>query len=151
MLTADGPKVLEFNTRFGDPETQAVLPRLETDLLALLWAATTRRLAGFGLQVRPERSLCVVVSAAGYPGQYRTGDFLGLPAEIPAGVTLFHAGTARDSSGHLVSAGGRVLGVTAVSGSLRDAAAKAYAVCDSILWPSKYYRRDIGARQLRRV
>jgi phosphoribosylamine---glycine ligase len=151
MLTSDGPKVLEFNTRFGDPETQAVLPRLSTDPLALLWAASRRALAGFRLEVRPEHAICVVISAAGYPGPYRSGDAIEMPKALPEGVAILHAGTARDSAGRLVTAGGRVLGVTAVAPSLRVAADRAYLACDSIRCSSKYYRRDIGARQLRRV
>jgi phosphoribosylamine--glycine ligase len=151
MLTSDGPKVLEFNTRFGDPETQAVLPRLSTDPLALLWAASRRALAGFRLEVRPEHAICVVISAAGYPGPYRSGDAIEMPKALPEGVAILHAGTARDSAGRLVTAGGRVLGVTAVAPFLRVAADRAYLACDSIRCSSKYYRRDIGARQLRRV
>ncbi len=151
MLTAEGPSVLEFNTRFGDPETQAVLPRLRTDLLALLWAAATRALAGFRLEVRPEHALCVVVSAKGYPGDYPSGDPIEIPAALPPSVQVFHAGTARDASGRLVTSGGRVLGVTATAPTLAEAAARAYAACDSIRCPSKYYRRDIGARQLKRL
>ncbi len=151
MLTADGPKVLEFNTRFGDPETQAVLPRLSTDLLALLWAASKRRLGGFRLEVRPEHAICVVISAAGYPGNYRSGDVIEIPGALPPGVAVLHAGTARDTTGRLVTAGGRVLGVVAAAPSLREAAERAYKACDSVRWASKYYRRDIGARQLRRL
>jgi phosphoribosylamine---glycine ligase len=150
MLTRDGPQVLEFNTRFGDPETQAVLPRLATDLLALLWAAAHGGLRGFKLQVRPEYALCVVVSAAGYPGAYPTGDAITLPAHLPPGVTVYHAGTARDAAGQLVTAGGRVLGVTATGPTLREAAAKAYQACAAVTCATKYYRRDIGARQLTR-
>jgi phosphoribosylamine--glycine ligase len=151
MLTAGGPKVLEFNTRFGDPETQAVLPRLATDPLALLWAAATRTLAGFPLKVLPNHAICVVVSAAGYPGPYGSGDGIEIPGSLPAGVAVLHAGTARDAAGRLVTAGGRVLGVTAVAPTLREAADRAYEACDSIRCASKYYRRDIGARQLRRL
>jgi phosphoribosylamine--glycine ligase len=151
MLTADGPSVLEFNTRFGDPETQAVLPRLKTDLLELLWAAASRRLAGFSLEVRPDPAICVVISARGYPEAYPTGDAIDLPASLAPGVAIFHAGTARDAAGRLVTAGGRVLGVTASAPGLREAAAKAYAACESVRCASKYYRRDIGARQLNRT
>jgi phosphoribosylamine---glycine ligase len=150
MLTAGGPKVLEFNTRFGDPETQAVLPRLSSDLLALLWAASRRALAGFRLEVRPEHAICVVISAAGYPDSYRSGDLIEIPAALPEGVAVLHAGTALDSAGRLVTAGGRVLGVTALAPTLGEAALLAYGACDSIRCASKYYRRDIGARQLRR-
>lgn len=151
MLTADGPKVLEFNTRFGDPETQAVLPRLATDLLGLLWAAATGRLAGQRLEVRPEHAICVVISAKGYPDAYPSGDPIEIPCALPPGVTVLHAGTARAPDGRLVTSGGRVLGVTATGSSLGAAAAAAYAACDSIRCASKYYRRDIGARQLRRL
>ncbi len=150
MLTAEGPSVLEFNTRFGDPETQAVLPRLETDTLALLWAAARGGLGAVRLTVKPEHAICVVVAAKGYPDTYPKGDPIGLPADLPPGVAVLHAGTARDASGSLVTAGGRVLGVTATGATLREAAAKAYQACDAIACPSKYYRRDIGARQLNR-
>ena len=150
MLTGEGPRVLEFNTRFGDPETQCVLPRLATDTLALLWAAATGRLGGFRLEVRPEHAICVVISARGYPGPYPSGDPIELPADPPAGVVIYHAGTARNAAGQLVTAGGRVLGVTAVGGSLEAAAAGAYAACERVRCASKYYRRDVGARQLRR-
>ena len=151
MLTAAGPKVLEFNTRFGDPETQAVLPRLATDTLDLLWAAACGSLGGFALEVRGQSAICVVVSARGYPGAYPSGDAIELPASLPDGVALLHAGTARDAAGRLVTSGGRVLGVTAVAATLKEAAQRAYAVCAEIGCASKYYRRDIGARQLRRL
>jgi len=151
MLTPEGPKVLEFNTRFGDPETQAVLPRLKTDLLELLWAAAARSLASVKLEVLPVHAICVVISAAGYPGAHPSGDPIDIPAALPPGVAVLHAGTARDAGGRLVTAGGRVLGVTAVAPSLREAASLAYRACESIRCASKYYRRDIGARQLRRL
>ena len=150
MLTADGPRVIEYNTRFGDPETQVVLPRLETDLLALLWAAARGQLAGFPLAVRPEHSLCVVIAARGYPDAYPKGDVLTLPPALPPGVTIYHAGTARNAAGQLVPHGGRVLGVTALAPTLAQAAALAYAACDAVQCASKYFRRDIGARQLNR-
>jgi phosphoribosylamine--glycine ligase len=151
MLTAEGPSVLEFNTRFGDPETQAVLPRLKSDLLALLWAAACRSLGGFRLEVSPDSAICVVVSARGYPGAHPTGEPVDLPAGLPDGVAILHAGTARAPDGRLVASGGRVLGVTAVAATLAQAAERAYSACDAVRWTSKYYRRDIGARQLRRL
>ena len=151
MLTAQGPSVLEFNTRFGDPETQAVLPRLASDTLALLWAAAKGTLRGYALKLRPGYAICVVMSAAGYPDRFPVGDPIDIPADLPPGVAVLHAGTARDATGRLVTAGGRVLGVTAVADSLGEAAAKAYHACESIYFASKYYRRDIGARQLRRL
>jgi len=143
--------MLEFNTRFGDPETQAVLPRLSSDTLSLLWAAATGTLGGFRLEVRPEFAVCVVVSARGYPEKYASGDPIEIPDSLPPGVAVLHAGTARDSAGRLVTAGGRVLGVTATGATLRQAVDSAYAGCELIGCTSKYYRRDIGARQLRRA
>jgi phosphoribosylamine--glycine ligase len=150
MLTPQGPSVLEFNTRFGDPETQVVLPRLKTDVLALLWAAARGQLGGFQLAVHPSHALCVVVAARGYPDSYPKGDAIRFPAPLPTNVTVYHAGTTRNSSGEIVTHGGRVLGVTAVAATLAAAAKDAYAVCDAIECKSKYYRRDIGARQLNR-
>jgi phosphoribosylamine--glycine ligase len=150
MLTPEGPSVLEYNTRFGDPETQAVLPRLDTDLLSLLWAATHLDLPSVPLRIKPEHAVCVVIAAHGYPNSYPKGDPILLPSSLPPSVSIIHAGTARDSSGQLVTNGGRVLGVTALAPTLAAAARDAYAVCDAIECASKYFRRDIGARQLRR-
>jgi phosphoribosylamine---glycine ligase len=148
MLTPSGPSVLEYNTRFGDPETQVVLPRLKTDVLALLWAAARGGLKGMKLEVRPDAALCVVIAAQGYPEKFPKGDVLKLPAQLPPGTFVYHAGTTRNAAGDLVTNGGRVLGVTALAPTLREAAARAYAVCDQIQCASKYFRRDIGARQL---
>jgi phosphoribosylamine---glycine ligase len=150
MLTPQGPSVLEYNTRFGDPETQVVLPRLKSDLLALLWAAARGELAGQRLEVRPEAALCVVIAARGYPGSFPKGDPITFPAELPPGVFVYHAGTARNATGQVVTHGGRVLGVTALAPTLREAADRTYAACDAIACSSKYFRRDIGARQLNR-
>jgi phosphoribosylamine--glycine ligase len=150
MLTPEGPSVLEYNTRFGDPETQVVLPRLRTDLLALLWAAARGELAGQRLEVRPEAALCVVIAAQGYPGNFAKGDPVAFPAELPAGTFVYHAGTTRNAAGQIVTNGGRVLGVTALAPTLREAADRAYAACEGIQCATKYYRRDIGARQLNR-
>ncbi len=150
MLTPAGPRVLEFNTRFGDPETQAILPRLADDLLALLWAAAHGALAGWRLGVHPEPAVCVVIAAQGYPGSYGRGDPIVLPDALPDGVTVLHAGTALAADGRLVTAGGRVLGVVVQAPTLRAAVDRAYGVCGEIGCTTKYYRRDIGARQLAR-
>lgn len=150
MLTKDGPRVLEYNTRFGDPETQVVLPRIKNDLLALLWAAARGELRGVRLDVRPETAICVVVAAKGYPDRYPKGDVITFPASLPPQTSILHAGTARNAAGQIVMNGGRVLGVTALAPTLREAVDRAYAVCDAIQCVSKYYRRDIGARQLNR-
>jgi len=150
MLTPSGPSVIEYNARFGDPETQVVLPRLKTDLLALLWAATQRQLGGFKLEVRPDYALCVVIAAKGYPDTYPKGDIITFPAQLPSQTAIIHAGTAKNAAGQIVTNGGRVLGVTALAPTLPEAAARAYAACESIQCASKYFRRDIGARQLNR-
>ncbi|MEO7413847.1 MAG: phosphoribosylamine--glycine ligase [Opitutaceae bacterium] len=150
MLTPDGPSVIEYNARFGDPETQVVLPRIKSDLLAILWAAALGKLAGVKLEVKPDYAICVVIAARGYPEAYPKGDRIHFPATLPAGVSVIHAGTTRDSAGQLVTNGGRVLGVTALGATLDGAAKNAYAVCEAIDCASKYYRRDIGAKQLHR-
>jgi phosphoribosylamine--glycine ligase len=159
MLTAEGPQVLEFNTRFGDPETQVILPRLATDPLALMWAATQGRLRDIKLEVKPDYALCVVVAAQGYPGSYPKGDVITLPAlsqvegppALPPETWIIHAGTVLNAQRQIVSAGGRVLGVCARAATLRAAADRAYAVCDRLQYAAKYFRRDIGARQLNRT
>jgi phosphoribosylamine---glycine ligase len=150
MLTKEGPMVLEYNTRFGDPETQVVLPRLASDVLSLLWAAAKGELKGMKLVVKANYAVCVVIAANGYPESYSKGDPIELPRFLHDGVSIIHAGTARDSEGRIVTAGGRVLGVTALDSTLRGAADKAYAVCSEIHCSSKYYRKDIGAKQLNR-
>ena len=150
MLTAEGPSVLEYNTRFGDPETQAVLPRIETDLLELLWAAAHGQLGSIPLKIKSAHALCVVIAARGYPNSYPKGDVIGLPHAIPSSVSIIHAGTGKNAAGQLIANGGRVLGVTALAPTLRHAAVDAYAVCEAIHYSNKYFRRDIGARQLHR-
>jgi phosphoribosylamine--glycine ligase len=153
MLTPIGPSVIEYNTRFGDPETQVVLPRLTTDLLQLLWAAACDRLPAVGpLVVKPDYAVCVVIAARGYPDAYTKGDAITLPAPaaLPPATTIYHAGTARNTLDQLVTNGGRVLGVTALAPSLRAAADRAYAACEQVVCSTKYFRRDIGARQLNR-
>ncbi|HTL68137.1 MAG TPA: phosphoribosylamine--glycine ligase [Lacunisphaera sp.] len=150
MLTPTGPQVIEYNARFGDPETQVVLPRLQTDVLELLWAATQRQLSGFQLKVKPDYALCVVIAARGYPESFPKGDVIKLPAALPPQTSILHAGTARNEAGQIVTNGGRVLGVTSLGTTLAEAASRAYAACESVQCASKYYRRDIGARQLNR-
>ena len=150
MLTPEGPSVLEYNTRFGDPETQVVLPRIDNDFLDLLWKAARHDLAHYPLKIKSAHALCVVIAAKGYPHEYPRGDVISLPPAIPSSVSIIHAGTARNSAGQLTTNGGRVLGVTALAPTLHHAAVDAYAVCDAIQCSSKYFRRDIGDRQLRR-
>ena len=147
MLTPSGPRVIEFNTRFGDPEAQVVLPRLATDLLALLWAAAHRALGGWRIEVRDDCAICVVVAARGYPGAFPKGGVVTLPPDqlLPPATYILQAGTARGGRGEIVSSGGRVLGVVALATTLRTAADRAYAACGQIAFADKYYRRDIGA------
>jgi len=150
MLTPEGPSVLEYNTRFGDPETQVVLPRLKCDVLELLWRTAQGSLENFDLPVSDEHAMCVVIAANGYPGSYVKGDPINLPAPLAPGVSVIQAGTSLNAAGQLVSAGGRVLGVTAVAPTLRAAADLAYATCEQIKMSTKVFRRDIGARQFNR-
>ncbi|MFT3781584.1 MAG: phosphoribosylamine--glycine ligase [Nibricoccus sp.] len=150
MLTPEGPSVLEYNTRFGDPETQVVLPRLENDVLALLWAAARGELKNVKLIVKQDAAICVVIAAKGYPESFKKGDAITFPPELPSQTQILHAGTGRDDQGHIVTNGGRVLGVTALAPTLREAAKRAYATCEKIECASKYFRRDIGAKQLNR-
>ena len=150
MVTRDGPKVLEFNTRFGDPETQVLLPRLETDPVALMLAAATGQLAEISLKVKPGYATCVVLASKGYPGSYPKGEVVTLPTSTEAHEYLYHAGTKRDAAGRVLTSGGRVFGATALGPTLAEATRRAYALCERVEFASKYLRRDIGAKQLRR-
>jgi phosphoribosylamine--glycine ligase len=145
MLTPSGPKVLEFNVRFGDPETQVVLPRFDGDLAALLAETAAGALATTPHFV-PDAAVCVVMASEGYPEAPRTGDRisgLGAASAVP-GVTVFHAGTAIDAAGDLVTSGGRVLGVTGLGGTLGEARSRAYAGVAAIDWPGAQRRSDIA-------
>jgi phosphoribosylamine--glycine ligase len=151
MMTARGPEVLEFNARFGDPETQAILLRLESDLVEALVACTEGRLADTELRWSQGASACVIASSSGYPGSYKTGlpiTGLGDAAKVP-GVQVFHSGTAL-KDGQVLTAGGRVLGVTAAAPSLEEALARAYEAMALIHFDGMYYRRDIGHRALKK-
>lgn len=149
MMTARGPQVLEFNARFGDPETQAILMRLESDLVDALEACVDGTLSDTELRWSQGASACVVASSSGYPGSYKTGfpiSGLEAAARIPS-VEVFHAGTALED-GKVVTAGGRVLGVTALAPSLQEALDRAYQALAEIRFEGMYYRRDIGHRAL---
>jgi phosphoribosylamine--glycine ligase len=146
MLTADGPKVLEYNVRFGDPETQAILIRLESDLLEIFQALANGRLRDVNVSWKEGSSACVVLASGGYPGSYQTGARIeGLDRVIIGpNLQVFHAGTSWSEAGELVTAGGRVLGVTAWQPTLEGALARCYGAIDQIDWRGKQYRRDIG-------
>jgi phosphoribosylamine--glycine ligase len=150
MIGKEGPKLVEFNVRFGDPECQALIVRLKSDLLPALLATRDGELEDFDLRWHDDASLCVVMAARGYPGDYvRNSEIKGLDqAGEVEGVVVFHAGTAaRD--GRILAAGGRVLGVTARGKSVADARARAYRAIDRIDWPEGFCRRDIAWRAMR--
>jgi phosphoribosylamine---glycine ligase len=152
MLTAEGPKLIEYNVRFGDPEAQALLPRLKSDLLPALVAARDGVLGNFDLRWRDESSICIVLAARGYPEQpLRGSEIRGLDraAEGAPEVIIFHAGTRCDGR-RLLADGGRVLNVAALGPDLAEAHRRAYAAVDRIDWPEGFCRRDIGWRALRR-
>jgi phosphoribosylamine--glycine ligase len=152
MITRDGPKVIEFNCRFGDPECQAILPRLDGDLLDLLEATATGRGLPGALRWSPRASVCVVMSSGGYPGPYETGRPISGVAAAGglADVTVFQAGTAL-AGGSLVTAGGRVLGVQALGDDVASAVSAAYAAVARISFDGAHFRRDIGHHALRRL
>ena len=152
MITPEGvPRVLEYNVRFGDPETQPILMRLRSDFVDHLEAALEGRLHETRADWDPRAALGVVMAAGGYPGSYRKGDVIeGLELPDPEGVKVFHAGTALREDGRVVTAGGRVLCVTALGDSVTEAARRAYARVSQIHWPDAYYRRDIGHRAIAR-
>jgi phosphoribosylamine--glycine ligase len=150
MLTKDGPKLIEYNVRFGDPECQVLMLRLEDDLLPLLLAAAEGRLAGLAPRWRDEAALTVVMAAKGYPGTPEKGSVIAGVEDAAGDALIFHAGTARDASGQLVAAGGRVLNVTATGRTVSEAQARAYAAIDRIDWPGGFCRRDIGHRAVER-
>ena len=147
MMTADGPRVLEFNVRFGDPETQAILPRLRSDLLGLMEAAgEPGGLAGARLEWEPATAVTVVLASRGYPESPVTGDPITGLDRVPEDVQVTHAGTARRDDGALVTAGGRVLGITALGPNAAAARSAAYAAADMIEFEGKQLRRDIALR-----
>jgi phosphoribosylamine---glycine ligase len=151
MLTTEGPQLIEYNTRFGDPECQVLMMRLKSDLLPALIAARDGALDDFDLRWRDETALCVVLAAKGYPGEPLKGTEIGGLAEAGRreGVKIFHAGT-REEGGRILADGGRVLGVTALGASAAEAQRKAYETVDRIDWPEGFCRRDIGWRAVRR-
>ncbi|SLN33033.1 phosphoribosylamine--glycine ligase [Oceanibacterium hippocampi] len=151
MITATGPRLVEYNIRFGDPECQVLLPRLKSDLLDVLIAACDGRLGQVALDWSDEAALVVVLAAEGYPGDYRKGTRIGRLDRAAAldGVLVFHAGTARRGDA-LVATGGRVLGITATGPTVGAARDRAYAAVDRVDWPEGFCRRDIGWRAIER-
>lgn len=150
MITDKGPKILEFNVRFGDPETQAILMRLDSDLAEALFALADGRLSQVTLKWTPKPAVCVVLASAGYPGKYTKGNAIsGLDEAEKEGAVVFHAGTKLED-GQIVTSGGRVLGVTALGNDIADAVANAYKAVSRISWDGMQYRKDIAHRALER-
>jgi phosphoribosylamine--glycine ligase len=149
MLTEDGPRVLEFNARWGDPEAQVLLPLLESDLVEIMLACIEGRLSPDLVHWRDNAALGVVLAAEGYPGRPRTGDPVILPDTLPAQTLVFHAGTA-ERNGQIVTAGGRVLTAVGLGATLEQAHQQAYALADQIMFAGRQMRHDIGWRSLGR-
>ncbi len=143
MLTEDGPKLLEYNVRFGDPETQAILVRLKTDLVSIFDSIYEETLDGLQVAWSAGASACVVAANKGYPGKYESGAVIEGLDDV-SGVQVFHAGTSRDTNGRITATGGRVLGITAGAERLSDALALCYGALEKIHWPGMQFRRDIG-------
>src|SRR5581483_5669879 len=144
MSTENGLQIIEFNARFGDPETQALLPRLQSDLLEIVWAAANERLHEVEVRWSDEASVCVAMASGGYPGDYATGFPITGMGDVDPDVVVFHAGTKLSERGEVVTAGGRVLGVTATGPTLEAARRKAYDNVARISFEGAHYRRDIG-------
>jgi phosphoribosylamine--glycine ligase len=151
MLTDEGPKLVEYNARFGDPETQVMMLRLQSDLLELLYATATGALAGHEVRWSPETAMTVILASKGYPGSYNTGsEIKGLDGLNHDGVQIFHAGTRREGR-RLFAAGGRVLNVSALGADIAEAQRRVYRCVDQIDWPEGFCRRDIGWRAIARA
>lgn len=150
MITKDGPKLIEYNARFGDPECQVLMLRLKDDVLTLLNAAVEGQLANSSARWRDEAALTVVMAAQGYPEAPEKGSVISGVDAASANAIVFHAGTSLDGEGRLIAAGGRVLNVTAIGKTVSEAQAKAYSAIDMIDWPQGFCRRDIGWRAVER-
>lgn len=150
MLTPNGPKVIEYNCRFGDPETQVVLPLLKTDLLTIMQAVENETLSELNVEWKNEAAACVVLASGGYPVQYESGKEISIPEKLEDQVYIYHAGDAK-KDGKLVTSGGRVLGVTAVAETLTKALEEAYRTVENISFEGKYMRHDIGKRALEKA
>ncbi|MDR0916092.1 MAG: phosphoribosylamine--glycine ligase [Oscillospiraceae bacterium] len=149
MLTPQGPRVIEYNARFGDPEAQAVLPMLDTDLVDICNAVVDGRLAELPIRWKSGASCCVVMASEGYPSEYEKGRVISGLDDVPSDITVYHAGTKRDGDGYVTN-GGRVLGVTARGDTLKAAIARAYDGVAAIRWDGAHFRRDIGHHALQK-
>ena len=147
MITKDGPKVIEYNCRFGDPETQVVLPLLETDLMEIMLAVSEKRLSEVDVKFADKSACCVIKASSGYPQSYKSGFEIKENTEILGDAEIYYAGAKKDGDKTL-SAGGRVLGVTATAESLEEAVEKAYNAIDGVTFENEFYRKDIGKKAL---
>ena len=147
MITSDGPKVIEYNCRFGDPETQAVLPLLKTDLFTIMRAVEDERLEEVKVELSDRSSCCLVLASNGYPLAYEKGNEITIGDISQKDVYVFHAGT-KQKDGRIVTSGGRVIGVTAIRDTLAEAITAAYDAAEHICFENKYSRRDIGESAL---
>lgn len=145
MLTKEGPKVIEYNARFGDPETQVVVPLLETDLLEILNASLTGKLENVEVKWKDKSAVCVIMSSAGYPGPYEKGQVIYGLDQVVEPTIIFHAGT-DTKDGEIITNGGRVLGITAIAKTLKEARELAYQSVEKVSFMGAYYRTDIGSK-----
>ena len=147
MLTADGPKLIEYNVRFGDPETQTIMLRLESDLLEVMLAAAQQNLGDISIKFTEQKALCVVMASKGYPSAYDKNTQINLPEKLDDNTNIFHAGT-KSEDNKLLATGGRVLNICATANDFADAQQKAYELVEKIDWPNGFYRKDIGNKAL---
>ena len=150
MLTKDGPKILEYNVRFGDPETQVMFPLVEDDLIGLLYASATNQSLPESIKLSSDKCMTVVISSQGYPNSYPKGDLISFPSELPEKTDIIHAGTIL-KEGKIYSNGGRVLSITSQDETILKAREKIYSVCEAIDYQEKYYRKDIAHREIKRL
>ena len=146
MVTDKGPKVIEFNCRFGDPETQVVLPRLNTDLVKVVQRTISKNLKNMAVDFIPQKAITVVIASNGYPGEFEKGIVLPSLNEFnnKTEISVFHSGTKKDENENLVSNGGRVLSITSIGDNIQECRKKAYSTLDTIDWKQGFYRKDIG-------
>ena len=150
MLTQNGPKILEYNVRFGDPETQVMFPLVEDDLITLLYASATNQNLPESIKLSSDKCMTVVIASQGYPGSYPKGDLITFPSDMPEKTDIIHAGTLL-KEGKIYSNGGRVLSVTSRDETILKAKEKIYSLCDAIDYQEKYYRKDIAHREIKRL
>ena len=146
MITDKGPKVIEFNCRFGDPETQVVLPRLNTDLVSIVQKTIKKNIKDITIDFIPQSAITVVIASKGYPGEFKKEVLLPSLKNFndKTEISVFHSGTSKDRNGNIVSNGGRVLSITSVGANVQDCRQKAYGIVEAINWEQGFYRKDIG-------